>query len=517
MNKIEHVVQLMFENRSLDNLLGYLYTPADPPKQNIPPENPPRYDGLAFGGPYSNKDQNNTAVPVHDGTAQYPDAKGKLNSKNVVPTPNSGEPFDEVTQQIFNGGNTANMSGFVANYESQQGVTNKNTRQIMDSYATTQLKALSALAKSFAVCDAWFSPMPTQTWPNRGFAHCGSSDGHVLNKPFLPWPIDTIFTVLENLGISWNVFHDTLYTPALTMLQFRQHFALHSKFDRISSFLTRCNAPANALPSMKLPAYSFVEPRFIAERVITKVHHSEDYHPPNNVQHAEKFLVEIYNAVRSSPYRDRILLLVTFDEHGGTYDHVVPPSGATAPLPKPVAKNGFKYDRWGVRTPAVVVSSYVKPGTVFRAKKGATPYDHTSVLATLRDWKKIAPGDFLPSPRIAAAPTLDAVLTESQPNQNWPEITSLWHEQAEMAFEGVAGAEDDDEALLEQRPDDLEQSIVGATEYYLRHHDEPVLEGVGVDETTGALEGIEVTEKAEAIPTREDAMERLRGMVLSRE
>jgi phospholipase C len=262
---------------------------------------------------------------------------------------------------------------------------------------------------------------------------------------------------------------------------------------------------------MKLPAYTFLEPRFIAERLL-RVHHSTDYHPPHNVQHAEKFLVDVYNAVRSSPYRDRILLIVTFDEHGGTYDHVPPPNGAAPPEPTPIAKNGFKFDRFGVRTPAIVVSSWVKPGTVFRAAPGTTPYDHTSVLATLRDWKQIPAEDFLPSPRIAAAPTLHAVLTESVPNEAWPDITALWNEGIQESLAKLAAPAEDEEALLEQPPDDLEQSIVAATDYYLRFQDRPP----EVVEAMAKVEAIR-TVKAETLPTKRAAMEELRRMMLNEE
>jgi phospholipase C len=123
------------------------------------------------------------------------------------------------------------------------------------------------------------------------------------------------------------------------------------------------------------------------------------------------------------------MLMVLFDEHGGCYDHVPPPTGAAPPEPQPVSLDGkFKFDRFGVRVPAIVISSYVEPGTVFRASEGEAPYDHTSLLATLRDWMKLDadPSKFLPSPRIAAAPTLDRVLTRQKGNENtdWPDITA---------------------------------------------------------------------------------------------
>jgi phospholipase C len=498
LNNIDHIVQVMFENRSLDNLLGFLYQPGDLPQSNIPPKNPTTYDGLAFGGPWFNENGGQRY-----GAAE-PTGSFGTHSPNVVPWPDPGEPFDDVHQQLFNGGTSVTMGGFAANYAKQKGATPTNLQQIMQSYSSLQLPVLSTLARSFATSDAWFCSMPTQTWPNRGFAHSGSSDGHVVNAPHIPWDIETIFTTLQRLGISWGVYHDTIYTPALTWLQFRSHWTLASGFARFGEFLARCNAHPNAPASMKLPAYTFVEPRFLAERWLLDVHHSEDYHPPHNVQHAEVFLAKVYNAVRTSPYRDRILLLITFDEHGGTYDHVPPPSGAKPPEPGPVAKNGFKYDLFGVRTPAIIVSSWVKPGTVFRSTT-SVPYDHTSVLATLRDWKGIAQQDFLPSPRIAAAPTFDGVLTESQANHDWPEVVPHWAQpQPELA---MAVSSDETRELLELPPDPIETSIVAATRYMTSALREPE---IVLEAATPAVEASIVR-----LRTREDAMEEVRRLMLA--
>ena len=489
LKNVEHIVHLMFENRSFDNLLGFVYGPNDLPAHNFPAQNPTTFDGLAFGGPYVNLDKAGKKV-----TAKMPTTKFGNKSPNVVPTPDPGEPFDDVAQQL--GGPPPDMSGFVANYEKRKGIKATLVPQIMQSYSPEQLPVISKLARSFAVSDRWFCSMPTQTWPNRGFAHAGSSAGKVTNgKPPIPWRIDTIFTCLEKLNIPWKVYHDTIYEPALTRIQFFKHWAdaLDTRFLRIKHFFNACNAPANAPAKMKLPKYSFVEPRFLAERVLLDVHHSEDYHPPNNVQHAEKFLADVYNAIRSCPYRDKILLVITFDEHGGTYDHVPPPDGAKPPKPNPVAENGFPYDRFGVRVPAIVVSSWVKPGTVFRSDTDV-PFDHTSVLATLRDWLKIPANKFLPSPRIQAAPTLANLLTEEQPLANWPEVTPIF-----SAEESLEAVDVEESTVLDQPPDDLENSMVAATRQYVAYR---------TGET--ALEAV-----APPPQTRRDAREEMRRMMLT--
>jgi phospholipase C len=204
---------------------------------------------------------------------------------------------------------------------------------------------------------------------------------------------------------------------------------LRANFHKYSVIKQLCGVAANADPTTKLPAYSFVEPRFVAELGLFEIDQPADYHPPHNICRGEQRLADIYQAIRTSPYRDKIMLVILFDEHGGCYDHVTPPTGAVAPQPGPQSRDQrFSFDRFGVRVPAIVVSSYVEPGTVFRASAGEAPYDHTSILATLRDWPalNLDKTQFLPSPRIAAAPTLDRVLTRELGNENraWPNITA---------------------------------------------------------------------------------------------
>jgi phospholipase C len=319
----------------------------------------------------------------------------------------------------------ADMSGFLKDYSTTAaGLASAN--QIMQTFGPDEANVINDLARNFAVCDRWFASVPSQTWPNRGFFHTGSSDGHLNNDSYEWYHIPTIFNVLQDNGISWSVFYDATVVPSLTYWQLPYLGGYRDHFYGISDFKRLCAAGTDAAPADKLPQYSFIEPRFMPE--FFGVEQPNDYHPPHNICRGEQFLAELYAAVRSSPYRDKILFFITFDEHGGCYDHVPPPTGAMAPQPCPYSRDGkFKFDRFGVRVPAIVVSSYVEPGTVFRATDGEPPYDHTSLLATLRDWLGLgAPDKFLPSPRIAAAPTLARVLTRARGNEraDWPEITA---------------------------------------------------------------------------------------------
>lgn len=503
LTNVDHIVVLMLENRSLDNLLGYLYSPSNLPK--VTPGNPP-YDGLAFGGPYSNPDANNKDVAVNEPTGSWPTAK----NPHVVPFPDPGEPFDDVAQQLGGG-----MRGFIKNYLKQKNVNAANANQIMQSYSPQQLTVLSTLAASFAVSDAWFCSMPTQTWPNRAFVHAGSSQGNVVNAPDLPYTIDTVYNILDSLGISWNIFHDTLYTPSLTQLQFVKLWDSANVF-RFGEFQTRCNRPANAPADEKLPKYSFIEPRFLAEREILdpfKVEHSEDYHPPNNVIHGEAFVAKVYETIRTCPYRDRILFIILFDEHGGTYDHVTPPSNAQPPNPDPVAKNNFKYNQFGVRVPAIVVSDYVQAGTVFRSATG-TPFDHTSILATLRDWLGLGGNAFFTqNPRISAAPTLDGLLQNAAVNTAWPTVSPNWGAAASK-LDFLAAAQADVERILDLPSDDLEHSIVEVVDQYMRYKRSKGQTKPATIESHIAAALAPLEKHLVVHPSRRAEMERLRAMMV---
>ncbi len=435
LSRIKHIVVVMMENRSFDSVLGWLYEEENNrPPYNIPDQQPTAYAGL-IAGEYSNTFNGRRVFASHPPTAWPPQ-----NNANLVPTPDPHEEFDHITQQLFGtapppAGAIGDMSGFLSDYAD---VVNPPD-QIMQSYGPQEANVINDIARNFAVCDAWFASCPCQTWPNRGFVHTGSSDGHINNDNYELYDIRTIFNVLEDRGISWGVFHDSTVIPSLTWGQFLPKLSEHGRrFYHISSFFRHC-ANLNGFP---LPTYSFVEPRFMPEPGLFKIDYPEDYHPPHNVCRGEQFLAQIYEAVQLSPYRDEILLIITYDEHGGCYDHVSPPTNAASPDPQPVSRDGrFHFDRFGVRVPAIVVSSYVRAGTVFRAPPGSAPYDHTSILATLRDWLDLTGATttwarlkdwlsiadtskipFLTSPRIAAAPTLEPVFTLNQPRTDWPKI-----------------------------------------------------------------------------------------------
>jgi phospholipase C len=280
----------------------------------------------------------------------------------------------------------------------------------MHFFTPEQVPVISQLAKSFGVCDQWHASAPCQTWANRFFVHTGTARGHVDNDTFLvPFPAESIFHRLQKSSNTWRVyFHDMPQSILLGDIWI--YAALY--FKSISQFL------ADAYTG-NLPNYSFIEPRYFSDLFLKRV--PNDAHPPHNVTYGEQLIAQVYNAVRSSPCWKHALLVITYDEHGGCYDHVQPP---TAKPPDNFANNSFGYtfDTYGVRVPAVIISPYVPPGSKIRPSPnldGNTyPFDHTSIIATLR--KLFMRDQPQLTEREGIAPDLMSALSLPSPNNDGP-------------------------------------------------------------------------------------------------
>ncbi|MEA3175168.1 MAG: phospholipase, partial [Gammaproteobacteria bacterium] len=280
---------------------------------------------------------------------------------------------------------------------------------VMHYFTPDQVPVISTLAKAFGVSDYWHASAPCQTWPNRFFAHTGTSLGYVDNKAFpIPFRAPSIFSRLEDRGKNWRVyFHDM---PQSMLL--RDVWSLapsHYRF--FYQFL------ADASQGV-LPHYSFIEPGYFPDLFDNFM--PNDEHPPHNVVHGEKLIADVYNAVRNSPCWKSTLLIITYDEHGGCYDHVPPPP-ATPPDGIVANSGNFNFNAYGVRVPAVIISPYIPPGSKIRPPKNAdgsvTPFDHTSIIKTLRELFDL--GDKLTA-RDEAAPSLLGALSLAAPNNDGP-------------------------------------------------------------------------------------------------
>ena len=402
----EHVVVLMLENRSFDSLLGFLYSDDVPLGQS--------FEGL-YSGRYN--------CPVPEFAAKGQQGLSVAPSRACdfhQPFPDPGEEYEHVNTQLFNQLDSHNrcldafqmqppynlpaslpviapMNGFVSDYINvlqstyHKAPDSSHYSKIMQCFQPDQVNVLVTLAKEFAVFDHWFSSVPSQTWCNRAFWHAGTSGGKVINPleehgngiegtvhdvfdmaswGKAMWSEPTLLDRMSENGISWGIYAPKNY-QSLTNL-------IHGVFKHSPDALHHFDHFYQQLEQKELPQYCFLEPEFL--------HQHNDQHPsyakhPNRygaVFLGELLILDVYNAIKSSRhYRDRTLLIITHDEHGGCFDHVSPPA-ATPPKAGAVGQRGFKFDRLGVRVPMVMASSYIQPGTVINSV-----FDHTALIKTL--------------------------------------------------------------------------------------------------------------------------------------
>lgn len=439
-SKFSHMVVLMFENRSFDNVLGYLYEPGEVPS----------FEGVA-GRSFSNP----LPVDVTGGPSQTVPVHPALTMD--TPDPNPGEELPHVNTQLFGTvlppsnrfskiddmqapynspaapTNPPSMTGFVADYVSEFRLemgrlpSYNECAEIMGCYTPAQLPVLSGLARGFACFDHWFSEVPTETYPNRSFLHAASSSGYVLNHP--PGKFEatndapTIFERLQSAGRTWRVYIDPeQLVPATALIHARRlapYFATH--FSTIFDFYEDARTG-------KLPDYAFIEPNMFVPHsdmhppgaaILRELLHAP---PPEAMTRGEHLLARVYDAVRLSSSTNgsnsaNTLLLVTFDEHGGTFDHV-PPPGVPAPTGLPREELGFKFDRSGLRVPTVAISAWVDPRTVVRQE-----FRHTSVIRTLRERWSLGPPL---TERDATAPDIAPLLSRAAPRapEEWPTVSA---------------------------------------------------------------------------------------------
>ena len=448
-NALDHVVVLMFENRSFDNLLGRLYEPGEVES----------FEGVI------GKDLSNPIPEWAEDAGKGVVAYGLAPTMDT-PNPDPGEELPHVNTQLFNvldpgnrgivtpevsfnippAGARPTMDGFVTDYismlEAELGRPPRfdEYSPIMTGYGPEQMPVLSSLARGFATFDHWFCEVPSCTFTNRSFFHAGTASGYVVNTtPADSFPVhntaETLFDRLDKAGLTWRVYCDPPSHYSLTGVI---HAArLQPRF--ATNFFSTEQFFADAERG-ELPTYSFIEPQIIG-------FNHNDMHPPfggllsavakgrgiaepdqlqfdnpSSLIAGEDLLNRIYRAVKNSsaPRGSNFLnttLLVTFDEHGGTYDHVPPPS-AVPPDGSGPGQFGFTFDRSGVRIPTVAISAWIPERTVVTAE-----YRSTSLLATMRErWNLGAPF----TARDASARSFAGVasLAAPRPQEDWPDATA---------------------------------------------------------------------------------------------
>jgi phospholipase C len=362
-SKIKHVFVLMLENRSFDHMLGFSgITGTDAATGQAT-----TIDGL--NGSESNS-YNGAIFPVlrgapdrapHDPPHGFPAVVQQLCGEGAAYV--SGEPYPKISN-----------SGFVSIYARSHPELPDGP---MRCFTPDQVPVLTALAREFVVCDRWFSSMPGPTEPNRWFVHAATAgffDEAPSHKEYAesfssPWSglafkNGTIFDRLRDAGLKFRIYACDSF-PNVAMLK-----GISRTFD-IDEF-DEDFASDVASPSYDA-AYTFIEPSYDA---FSEYEDGNSHHPLGSVKAGELLIKKTYEALRRSPIWESSLLIVTYDEHGGFYDHVAPPTArATGSKGR---RYGFTFDQLGPRVPAIIVSPLIPRNLIDHRT-----YEHSSVVSTL--------------------------------------------------------------------------------------------------------------------------------------
>jgi phospholipase C len=327
---IDHIVVLMQENRSYDHYFGRLR----------------RADGTPRGASNPDPLGGDPIRPFHQ--------------KHYCETADLDHGWNG-THREWNGGA---MDGFTAENVHPTDPTGSRT---MGFYKRNDLRYYYKLYKTFAMSDRHFCSVLGPTFPNRYYLLAGTSFGHVDNTlPDLSgseWTQRTVFNLLDEAQppVSWKIYYSDLPFGAIFGYA-RARLATNSA--PIAQFAV--DAAAGTLPQV-----AFVDPSFLGET-------ENDEHPPTNIQLGQQLIASLIDAVMASPLWSRTALFLTYDEHGGYWDHVPPPAACTpddiAPI---IGPNDYQaaFDRFGIRVPFVAVSPYARKRYISH-----TPTDSTSIL-----------------------------------------------------------------------------------------------------------------------------------------
>ena len=345
-SQIKNIVVVMMENRSFDHALGYLSLDKfgrsdvdgikDDPAWNAKVAS--IYDGAAFPPWYCND-------PFHAIPKDPPHDR------------------DDIALQLGDKVNeTYPMNGFVKNYAKVCPVKPGDQTPVMSYFTDTESPITNFLAENFAICDRWFSSLPAGTQANRLMAMSGHSK---IDKNTIILPSHKlVYDWLDERSISWRVYHEGMPFFAMMLDQIPKIFS--DKFRRFDEL----DGDLEAALLEEVPKVLFIEPTY------TDAPHfgpSSDDHAPTAIKSGQEFLLKVYKAISTRPdIWAGTVMIITYDEHGGFFDHVSPIPLQTNP---PAGVNYPVFESSGVRVPALIVSPFVKTKTVFNGN-----LDHTSIL-----------------------------------------------------------------------------------------------------------------------------------------
>ncbi|KAI5066229.1 hypothetical protein GOP47_0018853 [Adiantum capillus-veneris] len=412
---IKTIVVLVMENRSFDHMLGWQMQ-LHPEIDGVTGE---EFNNIHILHDETNNDANNTnKINVSTDTIYF-----SKDAKYVVGDPDHG--FQAITEQVFGVINTKDdkstgltlgskplMSGFAQQAEATSPGLSK---AVMSGFPPEALPIYTSLLNEFAVFDKWFASLPASTQPNRQYVHSATSHGlmsNVRSELLKGLPQRTIFDNLYDEGLSFGIYFQSL--PSTIIYRRLRQLKYIDKFHLYSPSFKK-HAKDGSLPN-----YVVIEPRFFNHSIPP----ANDDHPPHNVSRGQALVKEVYETLRGSPQWEQTLLIITYDEHGGFFDHVPTPM-SNVPSPDGIvgpAPYFFKFDRLGVRVPTIMVSPWINKKTLIHTPSGpiaSSQFEHSSIPATVKKLFNLN-SDFL-TKRDAWAATFETVVaSRSTPRKDCP-------------------------------------------------------------------------------------------------
>jgi phospholipase C len=447
---LKHIVVVMMENRSFDHMLGYLGL-----------EGMTDVDGLT--GDEFNLDADGKRVPVHafDADAHEVQRPGEALQKRLDPDHSPRGVRVQLGPGYTKDGPL--NGGFVRSYiESRKPADNvgKDLWPVpMGYYTSKDVPVYDHLARQYCVCDRWYSSIPGDTWPNRLYATAGIDGDRIAPSDL--WKQLTGLPPLRRLR-SMPLFDVPAFTRHLADRQWRwyahdpatlrlvdsryrnlkrpmrENFAFFDrrKVDWLTEALERPIVGGGSFlddaARGALPQVSWIDPNFVDLSVLETS--SNDDHPPSDIRAGQAFVFDVYNALRHSPGWRDTMLVITYDEHGGFYDHVTPPELPTADEARP------RFMTYGVRVPALIAGPRVSRAVLHappETEADAAQFDHTTLLKTILLAFAKSPDAVLKKMpgRVQRAPHLGSVLldqprTDVDDARNARDLIDAWRQQA---------------------------------------------------------------------------------------
>jgi len=391
---IKHLFVLMMENRSFDHLLGFQKITGKDTQTGAATKAEDLTGLEELSNEYANwryavsPTAGDRTYNTQDVKHQFPDVLMQLCGQA------EGQAFNETIKNLkgtaYPQVAEAPNGGFAADYAMNS--DSKNPGEPMRCFAAGALPVLTALAKEFVLCDHWFSSMAGPTEPNRMFVHAATSgvwDDSPTNGDYeeifgaksagdaddgISFENGTIFDALRLAKVPFRIYTGDGF-PQVGLLS---GISLLSDIDDFENFAGDVNDPTYDA------AYTFIEPRYdtISQNLgLPFVNNSQ--HPANSVALGEALIKTVYETIRNSPHWNQSMLIITWDEHGGLFDHVTPPPAARIPTgspPKDIQGKayGFMFDQYGPRVPAVVISPWCPQNMIEHR-----PLEHSFIPATI--------------------------------------------------------------------------------------------------------------------------------------